>query len=108
MAEKNDHRMTVRLPESLYKNLMYWATRHQMNGNDYIIEAIEMAIRHENKDYDLPTLEIARLNQLIDGLAVLSQNVYSLEHIVTCGFDSLTNLTRGDNYLLESEDGELV
>jgi uncharacterized SAM-binding protein YcdF (DUF218 family) len=75
-----------------------------MSVNEYIKEAIELAIRHENKDYDLPALEIQRLNQLVDNIAVLSSNVKSVEEVVIHGFDSLLGLTKGDNYLLEHED----
>ena len=63
--------------------------------------------RRENLDYDLPTLEIARLNELVDQVAALAKNSANLERVVTTGFDSLIGLTRGDNYLLDDEDGEL-
>jgi len=107
MTTNEMHRVTLRMPEILYKDLEYWAARNEINVNELIIESIELMIRHQNKDYNLPVLEVARLNQLIDGMAVLSQNVQSLEHITTYGFDSLLGLTRGDNYLLEMEDGEI-
>ena len=61
----------------------------------------------ENGDYDLPKAEILRLNQLIEIISVLSSDVQSLESVTIHGFDSLLNLTRGDNYLLEEEDGEI-
>lgn len=56
---------------------------------------------------DLPTLEIARLNQLIDQMKSLSTNVANPEAVTINGFDSLMGLTRGDNYLLDAEDGEI-
>lgn len=101
MAETNDHRLTVRIPEKLFAQLSYWADLNQVSINDYVQECIEHKIRYENKDYDLPVLEVQRLNQLIDAINVLSSNVQSLEHITASGFDSLLGLTRGDNYLLE-------
>lgn len=58
----------------------------------------------QNGNYQLPTLEAQRLNQLIDGMAVMSRNMQSLEQVVTSGFDSLIGLTRGDNYLYEESD----
>lgn len=107
-AEKpKTHRVTTTLLDEEFKVLQYWADRNQVSINDYIHESIDLAIRHENGDYDLPTLEVARLNQLIDTITVLSSNVQSLERIVISGFDSLLGLTRGDNYLLENEDGEI-
>ncbi len=108
MPKNNEsHRFTLRLPGELYANVQYWADKKNLSINDYIIESVGLAIRHENQDYDLPTLEAQRLNQLIDGMAALSSNIESLESVVTHGFDSLLNLTRGDNYLLEDEDGEV-
>lgn len=101
------HRVTVTLDNDRYEQLKYWAARHERSINEYLGDAIDLAIRCENGDYDLPKLEVQRLNQLIDVITTLSSNVQSLESIVVSGFDSLLGLTRGDNYLLESEDGEL-
>lgn len=100
-------RVTVTLTEQEAARVEYWAQQHEMSINEYLRAAIERQIRWENKDYDLPALEIQRLNQLIDGFTVLSSNVKSLEGVVTSGFDSLLGMTRGDNYLLEHEDGEV-
>lgn len=111
MAEKavtkETHRVTVTLSEEQFQKLKYWAARRERSINEYLGDAIELAIRHENGDYDLPKLEIQRLNQLIDVVTTLSSNIHSLEGVVISGFDSLLGLTRGDNYLLESEDGEV-
>lgn len=104
---KDKHRIVARVSNDLYKQIQYWAARNEMSENEYFVEAMEMMIRKENQDYDLPTLEVQRLNQLVDVVTVLSSNVQSLESVVTSGFDSLLGLTRGDNYLLEDEDGEL-
>lgn len=106
MGTVNDHRLTVRIPEKLFQQLSYWADLNQVSINDYVQECIEHKIRFENKDYDLPVLEVQRLNQLIDAINVLSSNVQSLEHITSSGFDSLLGLARGDNYLLEDEEGD--
>lgn len=103
----NVHRMTLRLPEDEYERLQYWAARREMSVNEYMAEALQQAIKRENQDYDLPTAEIARLNQLVDVVTNLSSNIKSLEDVTVSGFDSLLGLTRGDNYLLEHEDGEL-
>lgn len=101
------HRVTVTLDDDKYARLVYWAEKHEQSINEYLGDAIDRSISWENRDYDLPTMEIARLNQLIDAMTVLSSNVHSLESVVTTGFDSLLGLTRGDNYLMEHEDGDL-
>ncbi|MBD5585073.1 MAG: hypothetical protein HDQ88_08320 [Clostridia bacterium] len=100
-------RPRVTLSKSDYERLKYWADKHEMTEGEYVQEAVLHMIRWENKDYDLPVAEVRRLNQLIDITTVLSQNVKSLENITVSRFESLLGLTRGDNYLLEEEDGEL-
>lgn len=101
-------RVTVTLTPDMYQQLSYWAQKKGISINQYLFDAIQKSIAWENQDYPLPTLEQARLNQLIDAMAAMSSNVKSLESVVVSGFDSLLGLTRGDNYLLEHEDGELV
>lgn len=105
--KKDTHRVTVTIDSDTYERLKYWADKKDCSINEYLKDALDLAIRYENKDYDLPTLEIQRLNQLIDVITTLSSNHQSLENIIISGFDSLIGLTRGDNYLLEHEDGEI-
>lgn len=101
------HRVTATLDDDSYERLKYWANKHGLSINEYIAESIDMMIRYDNHDFDIPDLMTQRLNQLIDGMSVLSQNVRSLEDITVSGFDSLLNLCKGDSYLLEAEDGEI-
>ncbi|HKS59141.1 MAG TPA: hypothetical protein VJS12_27870 [Steroidobacteraceae bacterium] len=101
-------RAVLRLHRDTKQRAEYWAAKRGYSSpNEYMAEAVEEKIRRENQDYDLPTLEIARLNQLVDEIKALSTNQANLERVVTSGFDSLIGLTRGDNYLLDAEDGEL-
>ncbi|MET3172715.1 UNVERIFIED_ORG: putative DNA-binding protein [Arthrobacter sp. UYCu721] len=100
-------RVAVRLHPDTNERAKYWADKANISANEYIVEAVEEKVRRENGDYDLPTLEIARLGQLIDQMASLSTNVGNLERVTVTGFDSLMGLTRGDNYLLDTEDGEI-
>ncbi|MGW3199139.1 hypothetical protein ACWDBD_32150 [Streptomyces sp. NPDC001118] len=100
--------MFVRLDPDDKQRAEYWADKRGFSSvNEYVAEAVVEKIRRENLDYDLPTLEIARLNELVDQVAALAKNSANLERVVTTGFDSLIGLTRGDNYLLDDEDGEL-
>lgn len=105
--DKNQLRTTLRLPPDLSQQVKYWAKKKGMSVNDYLLNCIYCYINRENGDYDLPTLEIARLNQLIDYIQSLSENVKSLESVVTDGFGGLMNLVAGDSYLLD-EDGSDV
>ncbi len=94
-------RCSFRVDEDEYNVIKYWAEKKGMTLNDFLLECVYNQIKYENRDYDLPTAEIARLNQLQDLIVSLSSNVENLETVVIDGFDSLLNLTRGDNYLLE-------
>lgn len=109
MSEENKerYRFTASVDETTYERVKYWAKKKKLSVNDILREAIDLYISYQNKDYDLPSLEIRRLNQLTDGFAVLSSNIESLEKIVTSGFNSLISLTRGDNYLLDDDSGDL-
>lgn len=107
MAQVNKHRVTVALDDDAYEMLCYWSKKRGVSINQYLNDAIDFKIAFENRDYPLPTLEQARLNQLIDVITVLSSNIKSLESSTISSLESLTGLVRGDNYLLEHEDGEL-
>lgn len=100
-------RVTVTLSVDDYIKLKHFAEKKEMSINEYVREAILFLNKWELGDVDLPTLEIQRLNQLVDTITILSSNVHSLENVITSGFDSLLGLTRGDNYLLEQVDGDL-
>jgi len=107
MSDVETKRVTATVTMDTFQRLQYWSDKKGISINQYLNDAIDQAIAYENQDYPLPTLEQARLNQLIDAIAVLSSNVKSMEGVVVSGFDSLLNLTRGDNFLLEHEDGEI-
>lgn len=99
-------RLNVRMTEEEYAKLAYWSDLKGVSMSEYMVDALALKIKHENADYDLPTAEQQRLNQLIENMDVLSRNVAALETITVNGFDSLLGLVKGDNYLLDSEDGE--
>lgn len=100
-------RIAIRVHPDTLERARYWASRKDQSLNEWIVEAIEERISRINLDYDLPTLEQARLNQLIDLIQSQSTTLENLEQVIIKTGDSITGLARGDNYLLVSEDGEL-
>lgn len=101
------HRLTLRLSDKDYDRLSYWADHVGVSMNEFVPMILDRWVDIENGNYELPTLEAARLNQLIDTVLGMSKNMQSLETVVINGFDSLLQLTKGDNYLLaHQEDGE--
>ena len=100
-------RITCRVDRDTFNHLQHFATKHSISVNEYLLLCITRQLNFENGDFDLPSATDKRLNQLVDGFKVLSDNVKSLEDIVISGFDSLVNLTKGDNYLLEEGDEDV-
>jgi hypothetical protein len=102
-------RVFTRLSSDEKQRAEYWAQKRGFPSvNEYIAEAVAEKVRRENLDFDIPDLLTARINQVVDELKALSTNSANLERVVTLGFDSLIGLTRGDNYLLDEENGELT
>ena len=98
----------IRLHEDTIERVKYWVVRESFPSvNEFMALAVEEKIARMNGDYDLPSLEVQRLNQLLDQMRSMSINLVNLESVVTNGFDSLLGLTRGDSYLQDAEDGEL-
>lgn len=100
-------RITAVVDDEDYERIKYWADKKDMSVNEFVRYSVDLAIKRENKDYDLPSLEAARLNQLIEAMSVLSLNVSNLEHIVTDGFNTFVTMARGENYLLDDGDDNL-
>lgn len=101
-------RVTVTLSDDEYMQLLHWAQKHDVSINEYLHDCISHMINWEAGDYDLPTAEIQRLNQILDSFKLMSRNLSSLESVITSGFDSLIGLTRGDNYLLDEDPTEEI
>lgn len=100
-------RVVFRVQSDQKQRIAYWADRHEQKIQEYVEEAVAQKIERENGDYDLPTLEIARLNQIADETKALAMTVANLERSFTSAMDSLLGMARGDNTYLLDEDGEL-
>ena len=103
---KNKERVSFALPKELLLAIDQWAKEYGCSRTEFIILALERQVDWSNKNFDIPSAMEKRINQLIDTIIVLSENVKSLEDLTISGFDSLVNLTRGDNYLLEETEDE--
>lgn len=108
MARKEtDKRVTATVDSDTYDKLAYIAEKKEISLSDLLRDAIDLEIRYANEDYyPLAKLEAERINQLTDHIASLSSNIRNLEQLTINGFSSLMSVTRGDNYLLEEDDGQ--
>ncbi len=98
-------RVTATVDAKTYERLQFWADQKDISINQFLNDAIDLAIDYENKRFPMSTLEMARMDQMIDCMNSLTSNVNSLEKVITSGFESLLGLTRGDNYLLDYDEG---
>lgn len=97
----------MRMYEEDFNLLVYWSEAFNMDRTEFLINAMHHYIKWKNGDYDLPRAEIQRLNQLVDAIENLATNQEHLESSIVSGFDAMLGIIRGDNYLVEDEDGEV-
>lgn len=102
-----NNRHNMRMYDEDYQRLVYWAEQYNMDRTEFLITAMNHYIGWRNGDYDLPTAERQRLNQMVDVVSNLSVRQEHLEKTVINGFDAMLGIIRGDNYLIEEDDGEL-
>lgn len=105
--EQKTERHSMRMYPKDFEKLVYWSERYGMSRTDLLITAMYHYIGWRNGDYDLPRAETERLNQLIDAINNLASNQANLEKSIMSSFDIMLGIIRGDNYLIEDDDGEL-
>lgn len=106
-AGPDKHRMTVRCDESTYEKIKYWAEKSEVSVSDFVVEAVELKIRHLNDDYDVPTMTQARIAQLIELVSSQNQTIDNLTKVFMETMSSFMSMARGSDYLNDPEDGEL-
>lgn len=84
----------------------YWAKKLDMSVTEFLLASVDLKIKWINTDYDLPTAEIARLNQLIESVQMLIAGHEALAKVVTSGFDTMVGVAHGENYLSEKVNQE--
>lgn len=107
LRDKKTGRHNMRMYEEDSQYLIYWSTKFGMDQTEFLLTAMRHYVAWRNQDYDLPTAEVQRLNQMVDAVQNLAVRQEHLEKSVVNGIDALLGLMRGDTYLVEKEDGEL-
>ena len=103
----DSHRLTIRISEDDFQRVKYWADREDESINDFVKDSIIHYIGFMNHDFDISSAWIQRMNQLIDSISILSSNQENLEKVIINSIDSLLEIAKGSNYLLDEESGEL-
>lgn len=106
VTERKSERHSMRMYPEDYDKLTYWAEKFDMSSADLLVTAMSHYIGWRNGDYDLPRAETERLNQMIDAVNNLASNQGNLEKSILSSFDVMLGIIRGQNYLVEEDDGE--
>lgn len=80
--QKKNERLQVRLDQEEAAQLNYWSEKMNLTKTAFLRQAMQFYIRYLHNDYDLPTAEIQRLNQMVDAVTMLVQSQMTLEHTV--------------------------
>lgn len=107
MQTEGTIRVTATLPPEMMMRAGYWAKKHDMSINQYLVYALEQFIRWDESDHTKPTKEAERLNLCVDTIEELASYIHGLQTAVSSGFDALSEATRGDSVFLKQEDGSL-
>lgn len=102
-----NRKMSLRLTEDEHDKLDHYAAKWGMTKTDLLLEGFDHYIKWVNSDYDLPTAEITRMNQMVDAVNRLAVNQQNTEKSVINGFNAMLGLARGENQFSDKEDGEL-
>lgn len=100
-------RYNMRMYDADYALLEYWSGVYGVDKSEFLMDAMKHYIKWRNQDYDLPTAEQARLNQMVDAVENLTARQARLESSVIKSMDAMLGIMRGANYLVEDEDGQL-
>lgn len=80
--QKKNERLQIRLDQEEVAQLNYWSEKLNLTKTAFLRQAMQFYIRYLHNDYDLPTAEIQRLNQMVDAVTMLAQSQLTLEHTV--------------------------
>ena len=104
----NTKRVTATVSDRTFERLTFWAESKGISINQFLNDAIDLAIDFENRRFPMSTMEMARMDEMIDALNSLSSNQRSLENMIQSFLNMMIRMTRGDNYLLNDQDGDLL
>lgn len=107
MQTEGTIRVTATLPPEMIMRAGYWAKKHDMSINQYLVYALEQFIKWDGADHAKPTKEAERLNLCVDTVEELAGCIHGLQTAIDSGFDALSEATRGDSVFLKHEDGSL-
>lgn len=99
-----EKRLSGRISDDEYDKLTYYADKLGVSKVDFLMYSMNHTIKWMNQDYDLPTAEVKRLNQLIDSQEKLVEEVSQLQAVMLNSFNALFGFMRGSSPLQVDDD----
>lgn len=87
-------RLYLELDPDLRDQVDYWQRKKGFaSRREFLTACVELYIAIQNQDYDLPTAEIARLNQMVEAINNNTDELHALRKSFNNAFDTILNLT---------------
>lgn len=102
-----NRKMSLRLTEDEFERLDYYSKKWGKTKTDIMLDSFDHYHRWVNADYDIPTAEIQRLNQVVDVVNRLVVSQENLERSTISGIESIIGFVRGENYLSDLDEEEI-
>lgn len=106
MTKNDEKRVTVRMTEELYDQLKHFASREDVSVNQFMLDSIKHYINWILTDYDVPTAETQRLNQLIATINDLIQTTNSQNNSLKYFIETFFNTTQSKSLLQQDVDDD--
>ena len=106
---RSDNRFSLRLSDELKGQMSYWASKENVSDAEFVRLCISEKLERSNGDFDVPSLGLARLNQLVDVVEGLRVEQANFQAMLSSVLSSFTALVHGDDYFsLTSSDEEVL
>lgn len=96
-------RMELRIDDELYDQFKHFAEKQGTSVNQCMQDAMSWYMKYVYRDYDLPTAETVRLNQICEAVEGLQAIVANNTEQTKLGFKSVLGVMRGSSYLESDE-----
>ena len=104
---KGNERISVTVDAKTKARVDYWADQKDITVNQFVKDAIYLAIDFENNNFPMTTITESRIAELIDAVNGLSANQATLEETIKSFINMMIQMTKGDNYLLDDYDSDI-
>lgn len=94
-------RLSLFLKQDDYDRINYYSNKLGIDKNELLIRSINHYIDWYNKDFDIPTAEVKRINQLVSNQKINNDILQELNSSILSLTKMIMNLNNGTGYLMD-------